>query len=97
MNAWQSMTCFSFADPEGFNEIVPERAASSPAQQGGTSSIICSTRKGCMVAWQHKALKQKLTNVVRFYEKILFYSLPQTCLCRPYHLEALSMTILACI
>lgn len=65
-------TFFSFADPEGFNEIVPERAASSAAQQGGTSTIICSTRKGCVVAWQHKALKQKLTNVVRFYEKASF-------------------------
>lgn len=90
------MTSFSFAGPEGFNEIVPERATSSPTQQGGTSIIICSTPKGCMVAWQHKALKQKLTNVVRFYEKALF-SLTQTCLCRPYHLEALSITILACI
>lgn len=64
-------TFFLYAGPEGFNEIVAKRAASSRAQQGGTSSIICSTGKGCAVAWQHTALKQELKNAVRFYEKSL--------------------------
>ncbi len=65
-------TFFSFADPEGFNEIVPERATSSPAQQGGTSTIICSTHNGCVVAWQHKALKQKLQMWWGFMKKPRF-------------------------